>query len=214
MSVSWDKTLRFWEVSTGKQLFRIDGHEGDLNGCAYFPDGKSVLVTSDDKTLRIYQSDDGKLLRTLQPGYEVTAFAISPGGKRLFTGSAYDAVQSLWDFGTGKATRLSGPANDYVHCAAFSPDGKWLVTGSLDQGIRIRNGETGAFVLLVRSRSGHSDGVESVSFSSDGRRILTSSDDGSLKIWDFKKLLESRRNQPPTSPNNSNPKPSRKKENS
>ena len=85
------------------------------------------------------------------------------------------------------------PFHDHVHSAAFSPDGKRLVTGSLDQGIRIRDGNTGKLALLVLSRSGHAEGVEAVSFSADGQKLLTGSDDGTLKIWDFQQLLDSRR---------------------
>ena len=90
-------------------------------------------------------------------------------------------------------TGFPDPFHDHVHSAAFSPDGKRLVTGSLDQGIRIRDGNTGKLALLVLSRSGHAEGVEAVSFSADGQKLLTGSDDGTLKIWDFQQLLDSRR---------------------
>lgn len=198
VSVSWDKSAKVWDAVSGKELLKIGGYNANLEGCAYLPDGKSFLVTSGtsgDKTVRFYYADDGALLRNLVAGYEVTAFAISPDGGRLFTGSAYDAEQTLWDLGSGKPSRIPKPAKEYVHCAAFSPDGKWLVTGSLDQGIRIRDGATGALALLVRSRAGHSDAVDSISFRRDGKQILTGSRDGNLKIWDFQQLLDSRQNQ-------------------
>lgn len=196
VSVSWDKAVRTWDATTGKELLTLGGHAEDLQGCAFLPDGQSLLVTSSDQTVRIYQAGDGTLRRTLRPGYEVTAFAISPDGGRLFTGSGYEASQALWDLGSGKASRLQSPRNEYAHSAAFSPDGKWLVTGSLDHGIRIRDGATGALVVLVRSRAGHSDGVEAVSFSPDGKRVLTGSGDGSIKIWNFDRMLRDSRRQP------------------
>jgi WD40 repeat protein len=76
-----------------------------------------------------------------------------------------------------------------VHCAAFSPDGQWIATGSLDQAIRIRDAATGALRLKVRTRAGHAQSIEAISFSPDGKRLLTGSDDGSIKIWDFEQIL-------------------------
>jgi len=214
VSSSWDKTVRIWETSTGKPLVIIRKHRAHVNGCAFLPDGNSIISTSDDKTIRISHAADGTPIRTLWAGYQVTSFSVSPDGKLLFTGCTIEPVQTLWNLGTGKRVRILGlpcqtlrngmewfcdltgfpyPSQDYIHCAAYSPDGKWLVTGSLDQGIRIRDGATGELVRLVRSRSGHAEGVEAVSFSADGRRLLTGSDDGTLKIWDFQQLLDSRR---------------------
>jgi WD40 repeat protein len=195
-SVSWDKSARLWETATGKELVKIDDFEEDLQGCGFFPDGKSILVISSDATVRIHRVDGGAHLRTLRPGYEVTTFAIAPDGRRLFTGGAYEPRQELWDLGSDKPLKIPTPRNEYAHSAAFSPNGKWLVTGGLDRGIRIHDGASGALVLLVRSRAGHSQGVEALSFSLDGRRLLTGSDDGSLKIWDFGEMLASRTKKP------------------
>ena len=214
VSASGDKTVRIWEAATGKSLVLIRGHRDDVNGCAFLPGADAVITISDDQTIRISNAADGTPIRTVRAAYQVTSFAVSPDGKRLFTGCASEPVQTLWDLETGKPVRIFGiphqplrewmsllcdiagfphPSNDYVHGAAFSPDGKWLVTGSLDQGIRIRDGDTGTLLFRVRSRSGHADSVGSISFSADGSRLLTGSDDGTLKIWDFQQLLDSRR---------------------
>ena len=68
-----------------------------------------------------------------------------------------------------------------VECAAFSPDGRRIVTASNDKTARIWDAETGQQIMVL---SGHSDVVEKVAFSPDGRRIVTSSDDKTARIWD------------------------------
>jgi WD40 repeat protein len=68
---------------------------------------------------------------------------------------------------------------------AFSPDGKRIVSGSLDNTLKVWDAETGQEMLTLK---GHSDPVYSVAFSSDGKRIVSGSDDNTLKVWDGRPL--------------------------
>jgi WD40 repeat protein/serine/threonine protein kinase len=68
-----------------------------------------------------------------------------------------------------------------VNSAAFSPDGKRLVTASDDRTIRIWDADTGRPILLLL---GHRDRVPSVVFSPDGQRVLTGSVDHTARLWD------------------------------
>lgn len=71
---------------------------------------------------------------------------------------------------------------DWVRSVAFSPDGRWIASGSLDHTIRLWNAENGA---ELRCLTGHDGPVASVSFSPDGRRIASVSLDKTLKVWDM-----------------------------
>ena len=68
-----------------------------------------------------------------------------------------------------------------VSSAAYSPDGKQIVTASWDQTARIWDAATGQ---EVRTLSGHTDAVNSAAYSPDGQPIVTASDDGTARIWD------------------------------
>jgi hypothetical protein len=68
-----------------------------------------------------------------------------------------------------------------VICAAFSPDGRRIVTASGDGTGRVWDADTGRELL---SLDGHSDLVMSARFSPDGRRIVTSSRDQTARVWD------------------------------
>jgi WD40 repeat protein len=68
-----------------------------------------------------------------------------------------------------------------VFSAAFSPDGRRIVTGSRDGTAKVWDAESGNELMTLK---GHSDGVEAVAFSPDGQRIATGSWDGTAKVWD------------------------------
>src|SRR5271163_4817565 len=93
-------------------------------------------------------------------------FGIKRGGQ-----SRWPAIQSI----------LSGHT-DEVNSAAFSPDGRRIVSGADDKSIRVWDAETGQTVL--GPLEGHSGYVYSVAFSPDGRRIVSGSADNSVRIWD------------------------------
>ena len=66
--------------------------------------------------------------------------------------------------------------------AAFSPDGKRIVTASEDKTARLWDAETGK--PIGEPLTGHTDGVSSAAFSPDGKRIVTASADKTARLWD------------------------------
>ena len=66
--------------------------------------------------------------------------------------------------------------------AAFSPDGKRIVTASEDKTARLWDAETGK--QIGAPLVGHEDGVTSAAFSPDGKRIVTASADKTARLWD------------------------------
>ncbi len=70
-----------------------------------------------------------------------------------------------------------------VRSVAFSPDGKWVATGSNDNTAKIRNAETGETTMTLE---GHSHHISAIAFSPDGAWLATGSEDNKAKIWDLK----------------------------
>jgi len=68
----------------------------------------------------------------------------------------------------------------WVCSVAFSPDEKYIVSGSYDKTVRLWDSNTGK---ELRKFKGHIGSVSSAAFSPDGKSIVSGSDDGSLKIW-------------------------------
>ncbi len=71
---------------------------------------------------------------------------------------------------------------DSVWSVSFSPDGRFIASGSLDKTVKLWDVETG---IELRTFAGHSSSVLSVSFSPDGRFIASGSVDDAVKLWDI-----------------------------
>ena len=177
---SGDKTLKLWNVETGKEIRTIKGHEGVVYSVSFSPDGKTLATGSEDKTIKLWNVETGKEIRTIK-GHEgsVLSVSFSPDGKTLATGSE-DKTIKLWNVETGKEIRTIKGDEGFVYSVSFSPDGKRLATGSTDNTIKLWNVETGK---EIRTLKGHESPVYSVSFSLDGKTLATGSDDNTSKLW-------------------------------
>src|SRR5262245_54157044 len=77
-----------------------------------------------------------------------------------------------------------------VEAMAFSPDGKWLASGSADNTVRIWEVASGR---EVRTLAGHTRAVKAVTFSRDGHLLATGSVDDTVRLWNLDSGRESRR---------------------
>jgi WD40 repeat protein len=69
-----------------------------------------------------------------------------------------------------------------VYAVAWSPDSRWLASGSNDRSVRVWDADTGQ---ERRRLDGHTDDVNSMSWSPDGRWLASGSDDQTVRVWDL-----------------------------
>ena len=181
VSASDDKTLKLWEVASGRELRTFAGHKARVVACALSPDGQQLVSGSLDKTLKLWEAASGRELRTFAGHKDrVFACALSPDGQQLVSGSE-DATLKLWEVASGRELRTFAGHKANVWACALSPDGQQLASGSLDHTLRLWEVASGR---ELRAFAGHKYAVNACAFSPDGQRLVSASDDHTLKLWE------------------------------
>jgi mono/diheme cytochrome c family protein len=177
---SADKSLRSWNVETGRDLRRFVGHTASVWAVAFSADGKRALSGGADRIVRLWDAETGRELRRFA-GHDglVAAVAFSPDTKRALS-SGYDRAIILWDLDSGQEVKRFLNAGKFPSCLAFAPDGKDALFGgeTVVQLVDLTTGKE------VRRFEGHAGPVTSVAFSRDGKHALSTSDDGTARSWD------------------------------
>jgi len=188
-SGSSDRTVKIWEVSSGKLLKSLEGHPHHVHSVSFSPCGHYLASGGSDRTVKIWEVSSGKLLRSLG-GHSnfVVSVSFSPCGHYLASGS-WDGTIKIWEVPSGRLIKSLGEHSSII-CVSFSPDGYYLASGSSDRTVKIWEVSSGR---LIRSLEGHSNFVISVSFSPCGHYLASGSSDRTIKIWEVSlgKLLKS-----------------------
>jgi len=182
LSGSGDRTLRLWQVDTGRAVRTFTGHTDWVRSVFLTPNGRLALSGSWDRTLRLWDVPTGQCLRTFQ-GHSnyVNSVYLSPNGRRAFSAS-WDKTLRFWYVPTGECLRTFQGHDNYVDSVCPSLDGRSVLSGGEDNTLRLWEVATGR---CLRSFEGHADWVQAVFLSADGRRALSGSKDWTLRLWDL-----------------------------
>ncbi len=189
------KSLVLWDIETGEEIHRFEGHRFLVRSVAFSPDGRTALgssqsMTSDEGDLILWDLETGEEIRRFDTTQDITSIVFSADGSRALTGSAYFSNLILWDVATGQEIRRFEGHTGPVFAVAFSPDEAAVLSASEDGSLVLWDVETGA---IIRRYLGHDRGVWGLDVSLDGRYMISSSEDGTVILWNFETGEELRR---------------------
>jgi WD40 repeat protein/tRNA A-37 threonylcarbamoyl transferase component Bud32 len=184
-----DRSARLWDVATGRQRLTLSQgpyanraprwpDENALIAVAFDPNGQFVLTGSEDGELCLWDRDTGRERRRVRLPEQICSAALSPDGKAVLVGFLRPKMQ-LWGTADGAAAGPVFAAPGAVRAAAFSPDGRSLLTAG-DGGACLWDRDTGR--ALGRWPGGN---VEWATFCPDGTRALVVSG-RFTHLWDVR----------------------------
>lgn len=183
VTASFDGTVRIWSAASGAQVGDpLGGHTDYVLGAAFSSDGRDIVTFSADKTVRYWSVGNN-----ISTNYELLKGGfvnsdLSHDGKYIVTPLLEAATARLWNVETRQPVGkpLVGHT-DLVQRAAFSPDGKYIVTASRDNTSRLW--DTATQNPIGDALKGHGSAVWDAAFSPDGNWIVTASQDKTARIW-------------------------------
>lgn len=188
---SEDQAIKLWDTETGAESLSLRGHTGGTRGVTFSRNGRLIASGGADKAVKVWDAAVPANIALLRGHkWRVCCVALCPDRRRVASGDTDGTVQ-IWDTEYGAEIFNFDGHRGRINSLAFSRDCQWLASGSGDSHrvagdqdargeVRVWDVETGQELWIL-----HGDQpITGVSFSTDGRRLLSRDSAGDEKIWD------------------------------
>jgi WD40 repeat protein len=185
------RTTRLWSLAdhSYRELGGYDeeGHGQTVIVIALSPDGACLASGGSEGRIHLWNVNDGtctRIIRHVRLGYSIRSVAFSPDGRTLAAVGVCDGIICFWNLlndgnNDMAATIVDAHGHTAVYDISYSLDGRYLASGGYDS-IRLWNATDHSCVAILE---GHAECVRSVSFSPNGKLLVSGSNDGSIRLW-------------------------------
>jgi RNA polymerase sigma factor (sigma-70 family) len=207
-AVARDGSIRLYQTATGEERLSLKAQARGVRCLAFTADGKGLVSISGDtaEPLRVWDLSSGQLTREVRikspKTIRIRPLALSPDGRTLAVEDAtLERVKNpgggmavftlyrlcLWDVAGGRERLRTDGELNVLWAAAFSADGKSVVTAGMGNHVRVWDATTGQLRVALESYPGGSrpDAVCTVAFSLDGKRVAAVGEGATAHVWDL-----------------------------
>jgi WD40 repeat protein/serine/threonine protein kinase len=198
-SASSDGTIRLWDATPlkgdeGQEALTYSRHDNEIRSVAISSDGTRIVSAGNGTHVKVWDVATGRESFDFN-GHSLVVFSVAwhPDGRRIATAGSDGQQQAVkvWDASDGQvhyeiSVGRDSSAGPY-QVVAFSPDGRYLVTGKLEGAVQVWDASTGHEISTLGT---HDREIRGLVFSKDGQRLASASGDGKIKLWDATRLDE------------------------
>ncbi|UKZ62532.1 uncharacterized protein TrAtP1_003777 [Trichoderma atroviride] len=162
-SVSWDNTIQIWDAITGKRQRSIGNISPPFHCSISFSQDGCYLALGLIRNIAIWDVETGKLYQTIKTGgSDSSLLTFSADGRYLASAAdgtnphaheSDDMAIRIWEIETGKEQYILQGHSKSVTAIAFSPDNRYLASGSTDGTINVWNIRTGAVLQITKKET-------------------------------------------------------------
>ncbi|KAJ8101835.1 Aldehyde/histidinol dehydrogenase [Lipomyces tetrasporus] len=187
ISASWDKTMRLWELKTGKTIHRFVGHTSDVLSVSFSSDNRQIVSGSRDKTIKLWNILAECKYTITDKGHSdwVSTVRFSPNpANPLIVSAGWDKLVKVWNLELAELQTDHVGHTGYINALTISPDGTLCASG----------GKDGSTMLWDLNESKHlysldaGDEIHALTFSPN-RYWLCAATASSIKIFDLEKKV-------------------------
>ncbi|HEY9631702.1 MAG TPA: NACHT domain-containing protein [Coleofasciculaceae cyanobacterium] len=171
--------IHLWSTQDFRKQFTLRGHGDWVQSLAFNADGSTLISTSSDQTIKLWDVRTETCMNTFVVHSKVYVVTIAPD-EQVFATCSPDGSIKIWDFATGQCLQTLRDHHDIAWALAFSPDGT-LISSSRDRTIKLWDWQMGH---CIKTLEGHPNRVNFVSVIDNGS-TLVSAGDQMIKLWDL-----------------------------
>jgi WD40 repeat protein/serine/threonine protein kinase len=187
VTTSEDATARVWDAKTGVPVSQPLQHGKTVRHASFSPDGKRVVTASNDFTARVWDAESGQAVSPpVKQENRISLALFSPDGKRVLTPDKLGGDFRIWDAATGQTITTLDNILLIAEHVSFAPDGKRVAAATFDR-VTVWDAANGQELISQLAKDQllmHDKPVVNFSYSPDGKRLVTASEDKTARVWD------------------------------
>ena len=186
--------VRVWDMKTQKQIHAFKGHSGGIYGTTFHPDNQLLASCGMDNTIRIWDIKSGKQIKQLEDQTIIISdVKFSPNGLYLAS-SSWDKTIKIYRVSDWQLMHSLEGHTNMITTIDFSADSRFLASGAGNNTVSIADNSVIVWDVASGKEScrytGHTGAVNKVIFDKLAPHIYSTSEDGTVKVWDYVKCQE------------------------
>jgi WD40 repeat protein len=181
--------VKVWDLLERRSLVTIEAHELQISTLDFSPDGSLLATGGDEGSVRVWdwRERESLLEFSIEPdGLKPVRVAFSPSGDQIAVGTQTDV--QLVTFPGGEIQHTLDIIDGGVSALmVYSPDGRYIVTGTQNREMTIWNAQTGELIAQLPGTTGSR---VAAAFSPDSTMLLTAALDGAVNLWDLTRIAD------------------------